>query len=338
MTTLANTGVTFGNPVIREDLQEAYVMISPEETPFQTAIGRKDVSNTLFEWPVVELAAPDADNRQKEGDDAPAVTAPTRPLRMQNYSQINSKNVSVSTTEQAVDAAAENIQRLAQQVTIKLKEMKRDAEIQITQNIAAVPGSAVGAGDAARVSAGFAAWLLTNTKRGATGTNPTLSGTTSGYPDAAAGAGTPTAFLEDDFNNIITQIWVEGGEPSMALVDALNKRVLSTTFTGASTRYKDAIDKRLVAAIDIYTSDFGELAVVPSRFIQPTDGDGGSSLPIFIMDPNYARMCFLEGPRQKPIAETGLSRKRLIWQEWGLQVDNEKAHGTIADTTGAAAP
>lgn len=328
------TGITYGDPVIREDLQEAYIMISPEECPFQTAIGRKDVSNVLFEWPVVELAAPDGTNRELEGNDGLTPDAVTRPMRMQNYTQISTKMVSVSTTEQAVDAAAENIQRLAKQITIKLKELKRDTELMLTQNVAANPGDAA----TARVTAGLNAWLRTNTNRGADGTDPTLSGTTSGYPNAAAGAAAaPVALSEDDFNDIITDIWNEGGDPTIALVTANNKRVISSTFTGASTRYKDAIDKRLVAAIDIYTSDFGELQVVPTRFMEPTDGDGGTNFPVFILDPNYARLAVLEGARQKPIAETGLSVKRMVWQELGLQVDNEKAHGVLADTTGAAA-
>lgn len=327
----ANTGITYGNPVIKEDLQDAYIMISPEECPFQTAIGRKDVDNTLYEWPVVELTAPDGTNRQLEGNDDISADAPVRPLRMQNYTQIATKLVSVSTTEQAVDAAAENIQRIAKQITIKLKELKRDTEVQLTQNIAANGGAA----GTARVSAGLGAWLRTNTNRGADGTDPTLSNGTSGYPNAAAGAATAAAALtEDDFNDVIQAVWQEGGTPTLALVTANNKRVISSTFNGASTRYKDAIDKRLVAAIDVYTSDFGEFQIVPTRFMEPTDGDGGTHFPVFILDPDYARIAVLEGARQKPIAETGLSQKRMIWQELGLQVDNEKAHGVLADTTG----
>jgi hypothetical protein len=329
----ANTGITYDDPVIKEDLQDAYVMISPEETPFQMAIGRKSVDNTLFEWPVVELAAPDAGNRALEGDDDIAPDEVTRPNRMQNYTQIGKKMVSVSTTEQAVDAAAENIQRIAKQVTIKLKELKRDTEVQLTQNIAANGGAA----GTARVTAGLGAWLMTNTIRGVGGSDPALSGGVSGYPDTAAVAGTPAGLDEDDFNTVIEQVWTQGGNPSIALVTANNKRVISSTFTGASTRYKDAVDKRLVAAIDVYTSDFGELQVVPTRFMLPTDGVGGSAFPVFLIDPDYARVAVLEGARQKPLAETGLSQKRLIWQELGLQVDNEKAHGVIADTTGSPA-
>ena len=56
----ANTEKTYDVSTIREDLQDAYISISSTETPLQAAIGRKSVSNTYFEWPVVELASPAA--------------------------------------------------------------------------------------------------------------------------------------------------------------------------------------------------------------------------------------------------------------------------------------
>lgn len=332
MATEANMTETYDNSVIREDLQEQFSMISPEETPFMTAGGMKSVDNTLFEWPVVDLAAPDGTNRVPEGEQAPATDAGTLALRMSNYTQISDKKVVTSHTSEAVDAAAEDIQKIAEQVALKMREMKRDCEVMLTQNIAADPGAGVGA--TTRVSAGLGAFLRTNTIREAGGADPTLSGTTQGYPNAAATPGTaPAALTEDNFNQIITDCWTAGGTPTMALVHSGNKRLISSTFTGASTRYKDAIDKRLVAAIDIYTSDFGELQIVPTRFMEPTDGNGGDNWPVYVLDPEYYRVAWLDEVKQKPLAETGHARERLVWGEYGLQVDNEAAHGVIADTT-----
>lgn len=333
MAVAANTVETYDNSVIREDLQQAYSMISPEEVPFQQAIGRKSVDSTLFEWPVVDLADPDPTNRVIEGDDAPGTDAGTLAVRLQNYTQISDKVVSVSHTSEAVDAAAENVQRMAKQITLKLKELKRDVEIMLLDNTAAVPGSS----GAARTTAGLPAFLRTNTVRTAAGADPTLSGGTEGYPNAAATPGTtPASLTEDNFRDVIQLCWEAGAEPTIALVNAGNKRVITETFTGVSTRYKDATDKRLVSAIDIYTSDFGELTVVPTRFMRTNNPAGANtSYNVFILDPNFARLCTLEGPRQKPLSESGHSKKRLIWMEYGLQVDNEAAHGVIADTTNA---
>jgi hypothetical protein len=334
MATEANMTETYDNNVIREDLQEQYNMISPEEVPLQTAMRSKGADNTYVEWPVVELAAASSTNRVAEGEQAPATDAGTLALRMGNYTQLSDKKVVTSSTSEAIDAAAEDIQKIAKQVTLKMRELKRDIELMLSQNIAADPGA--GAGATTRVAAGLGAWLRTNTTREAGGADPTLSGTTQGYPNAAATAGTtPVSLTETAFKAAIQSCWTEGSNPSMALVTANNKTVISSTFTGASTRYKDAIDKQLVAAIDIYTSDFGELQIVPTRFLMPTDGAAGDNYPVYVLDPEFLCCAWLDPVQQKPLAETGHAKERLVWGEYTLQVDNEKAHAVIADTSGA---
>jgi DNA-binding beta-propeller fold protein YncE len=327
----AQTIETYDNTVIREDLEQQYTMISPEETPFQTAIGvGPAATNTYHEWTVVELASPSTSNRVIEGDDAPGEDNGTLGKRFGNYTQISDKIVSVSNTSEAVDAAAENVQRLAAQVAIKLKEMKRDMEAMLLQNIAAAAGSS----GTARQAAGLPAWLRTNIVLGASGAAPTLSGTTSGYPNAALTPGTAVVLTETNLNNVIQSCWNEGASPSIIMVNANNKRVISKNFTGNATRYKDAIDKRLTAAIDIYDSDFGELSVVPNRFQQTTAADNYS---VYVLDPEYASLSFLETPRQTELAQTGHAKRRMVHCEYTLKVSNEKAHGAIHATTGAAA-
>lgn len=333
----ANANETYDQTVLREDLQEAYTMISPEETPFVTSCREETADNTLFEWPVVELAAVNYSNRVIEGDDAPVTDAANVPLRLANYTQISDKVAKVTHSAQAANGAAGNIQRLAEQVVIKVKEIKRDMEGMLTDNVAAVPASSGNA----RGTAGFPAFLKTNTYFETAGVDPTLSGTTEGYPDAAAtaaseGTGASAVFAEANLNSVIEDIWDEGGAPSIIMCNGTNKRRISTAFTGNSTRYKDAVDKKLVASIDFYDSDFGELTVVPNRFMR-TNNPGGNndSYNVFVMDPEYIAIAFLDPMQQKPLAETGHSISRLIWAEYGLQVDNEKAHGIIRDTTNA---
>lgn len=333
----SNTSETYDNNVIREDLQEAYTMISPEEVPFQTSIRRETATNTLFEWPVVELASTDSSNRVAEGEAEPGNDAATLALRFSNYTQISDKVAEVSHTAQAVDAAAQNIQRLSEQIVIKMKEMKRDKEVMLLSNIAAAAGSSGNA----RQTAGLPAWLSTNTLFQTGGSDPTLSGTTEGFPDAAAGAasegtGSSAVFAEADLNAIIEDIWQEGGNPTLIMVNSGNKRRISTAFTGNATRYKDTVDKMVVNSIDFYDSDFGELTVVPNRF-QPTNNPGSNddSYNVFVLDPEYAAIAYLDEVQQKPLAETGHSMRTLVWCEYGLQIDNEKAHGVIRDTTNA---
>ena len=323
----SNTNQTYNVTTLREDLQDAMISISPTDTPFMSAIGRKSVSNTYFEWPVVELASPAA-NRVVEGEAAPGNDAPTNAIRLSNYTQISDKVVEVSDTADAVNGAAD-IQTVAKQVALKLKELKRDMELMLTSNVAASAGSS----SAARSTAGLAAFLITNTSRGSGGANPTLSGTTAGYPNAAATDGTARALTEDMLKTVIASCWNNGAEPSIVLCGSAVKQKISSTFTGSATKYQDmTATKTLSAAIDIYVSDFGTLQIVPSRFLETRTV---AARDVFVIDPNYARVAYLSNVTQKPLARTGHSERRLIAVEFGLQVDTSKAHGIIADINGA---
>ena len=315
----ANTNETYDVSTIREDLQDALISISPTETPFMSSIGRRSVSNTYFEWPVVELAAASNSNRVAEGEAAPGNDAPTNALRLANYTQISDKVVEVSDTNEAVNGAGD-AQRKAKQIAFKLKELKRDMETMLVgDNNAAVAGSS----GTARETASLSAFLRTNVSRGTGGASGTLSGSTEGFPNAAATDGTLRALTETMLKDVIASCWNEGAEPTIVLCGSGVKQKISSTFTGSATRYRDISDKKVVASIDLYVSDFGELQIVPSRFIRSRD--------VFVLDPSYARVGYLQTTKQKPLARTGHSDRTLISVEYGLQVDNQKAHGVIAD-------
>lgn len=330
MAVQAKTIETYDNSVIRENLQEDYAMISPEETPYQEMAGRRSVTQPQFDWPVVELAAPDADNLVAEGEGDVENDDGTLAKRIHNYCQISDKAVSVSHTSQASDAAAQNIHRLITQRSLKMRELKRDKEVMLLSNRAAAAASSGNK----RITAGLPVFLRTNVEAAAGATAPTLSGTDEGFPDAVWGDGTATrVFAEKTLNDVIERGWTSGAAPSVIMLNGGNKRRLSATFTGNSTRYKDAIDNRLSASIDFYDSDFGDLTVVPNRF-QPTlnAASDDDNFAVYVLDPEYLKIAYLDEVQSKPLAETGHAMRELVWCEYGNQVDNEAAHGLITDT------
>lgn len=314
----ANTNETYDVSTIREDIQDALTSISPTETIFMSTIGTRNVDNTYFEWAEVDLAATDTSNRVIEGEAAPGNDAGTNAVRKGNYTQISDKVVEVSSTANQVNGVG-NAQTVAEQVAYKLKELKRDMESMLLDNVA---GSA-GASGTARQSAGLPAFLTTNTDRGVGGADGTTSGSGSaGFPNAAATDGTTRTLTETLLKGVIADCWDAGAEPSVVLCGSGAKQTIST-FTGNATRYKEAEDSKLNAAIDVYVSDFGELQIVPSRFQRSRD--------VFVLDPNYASVAYLQTAKQEKLAKTGHSERRLISVEYGLQVSSEKAHGVIAD-------
>ena len=317
MAVTANTNETYDVSTIREDLADAMASISPTETIFMSTVGTRNVDNTYFEWSEVDLAAA-ATNNQIEGDAGLSNTAPTNAVRKGNYTAISAKVIEVSDTNQNVNGVA-NAQTVAKQVAYKLSELKRDMEKMALNNVA----GGAGASGTARTTAGLPAFLTTNVERGTGGANGTTSGSGSaGYPNAAATDGTTRAITETLLKSVIASCWDEGADPSVVLCGSSQKQTISG-FTGNATKYQEVDGKRLTAAVDIYVSDFGTLQIVPARHVRARD--------VFVLDPSYAKIAYLQTARQKPLARTGLSERRLISAEWGLEVTSEKAHGVIAD-------
>lgn len=243
----ANAVQVYGVSTIREDLQEAFVSISPTETPFMNMIGKDKATNTYHEWHETDLAAVNTSNRTFYGDPNPANDAPTLAVRKGNYIQLSDKVVEVTSTAEAVNGAAD-IQTMAKQISFKLKELKRDMEAMALANVAAAAGSS----GTPAVSAGLPAFLTTNVNRGATGANPTTSGASgAGFVNAAATDGTLRALTEDQFKAVIASCWESGATPTTVMVGALVKQKISTfTASGAVERTAVADKKQLTAAID----------------------------------------------------------------------------------------
>ena len=320
------TFTTYDAVGIREQLSDTIFSISPEETPFISNIGRGNVANTLFEFQTDTLAAVDTGNAVVEGADAGSATQ-VATKRMQNYTQISNKVLQISGTEEAVNKAGRNSE-MAYQLAKKSSELKRDMEAILTRNQVAAAGDS----STARTTGSLEAWLRTNTNRGSGGTtdgaNPTLSGTTSGYPDAAATDASNDAlreFTETLLKDVIQSVWTEGGDPSILMVGPTQKQKVSTFAGIAAQRYMAPNDgpSTIIGAADVYVSDFGSIQVVPNRFQRDRSA--------FVLDPEYASVQFLRDFEVIDIAKTGDSEKKEIVVEYGLQVSNEAAHGVIAD-------
>jgi hypothetical protein len=313
-----NTVQTFSRTNIREDLGNIISNISPTQTPFMSNIGTGKASQRLHEWLTDSLAAADGTNKTVEGDDAATDTAPAS-TRRNNYTQLMDKVVQVSDTSRAVNTAGYT-DELAYQLSKKSKELKRDVESRLCGNYAAVPGNASTAGE----TAGAVAFIITNASRGTSGAAPTLSGSTSGYPNAAATNGTLRSITEAMLKTVVQSAWSNGGEPSVALASGLIKQAMSA-FTGLATQRREAGNKpmTIIGAADVYVSDFGDISFVPSRFTTGRD--------VLVIDPSLWKVCDLQAYRLDDLAKTGHSDRKMISREFTLECTNEAGNGVIAD-------
>lgn len=292
-------------------------------------IGRGSVKNTHFEWLTDALGSASTTNAVIEGSDLDGgaaervYTDATARVRLGNYTQISRKTVAISGSHRAVDSAGVS-DELAYQVAKLGRELKRDMEAILTSEQPASAGNAT----TARKTAGFEAFIRTNVNASSTGSSdPTLSGTTSGYPNAGPVNGTQRAFDETILKNVIQEIWSSGGTPKMVLVGPVNKQRAST-FTGIADIRKDAPGAKpatVIGATDVYVSDFGNVTFVPSRFSRERSA--------LFVDPEYAEVVYLRPFQLEEMAKTGDAEKRMLVVEYGLKLSTEKAHGIARDLT-----
>jgi hypothetical protein len=316
MTIVASTFTTYSAKGIREDLSNVITNIAPEETPFQSNIGRETISNTLFEWQTDTLADAAA-NAQLEGDDVGSFDAVTATVRLTNYAQISRKTIILSNTEEVVNKAGRRSE-LAYQIAKRGSELKRDQEFIFLNGGIAVAGNTT----TARVTASLGAFVKTNTDKQTNGVDPSYTT----LPNSARTDGNVRTFTETILKNVIQKVWTAGGTPKILMCGPVNKQRVSGFSGIASSRFNidgGAKPATLIGAVDIYVSDFGNVSVIANRFQRERDA--------WVIDPDYAKMTVLRPYQQVELAKTGDAEKRMLLIEYGLKVLAENAHGLAAD-------
>lgn len=279
--------------------------ISPTATPLLNMAAKAKASNTLHEWQVQDLAAAVTNNAQVEGDDATAKSV-TPTVRLNNRTQISTKAVIVSGTQQAMNPAGRK-DELAYQLSLASLELKRDMEASLTQSDVA--------GTSPRSARGLRGWVVDNVSNNG-GTLASYTSNT-GYT-----AGTQRAFTESQLKDVLQKCFTAGGEPDTIMVGPAQKQTFST-FTGNTTRFDKSEDAKLYAAIDVYVSDFGTLNVIPNRFQAARDA--------FVLQSDKLAVAYLRPFSTVELAQTGDAMKRQLVVEYTLECRAPKAHGAIYD-------
>lgn len=313
MAIVTNTFTSFDAKGIRESLADIISSISPEEVPFQSNVGSENVSNTYFEWQTDSLAAT-SKTAQIDGDDVGSFDSTSATSRVGNYTHILRRTTIVADNLSAQDLAGRN-DELSYQLAKRGKELKRDIEAVLTDNNAQVAGNS----STARETGGLGAWIATNDVFGSGGASPTGDGT-----DARTD-GTQAAFTEAMLKDAMQAAFTAGGQPSILMVGPHNKTVVSGFAGIAAQRYMAPSDSptTIVGTADVYMSDFGTLNVVANRFQRDRDA--------FMLDPEYASVCYLRPIQQVELSKTGDAEKRMVLCEMGLKVLNEGAHAGVFD-------
>jgi len=350
----------------REDLADFITMITRDETPFISSIGKAKATAIYHEWQTDELEAP-GDSRIGEGTDyiepvsgggasaTPAVGAkfatdgPNR-TRLGNYTQINGKTIAVSGTRRAVDQAG-----VADEYAYQLKkrgtEMKRDVEHDMihSHNVSA----AVGNQNANARSAGGYQSFINSTDTcvyvGGYGAPATVADGTGRIRSAAtSGTSQPStgSLALTDIDSVMQKIYEQGGTATSIMVSPKLRRDFSDLMVSdTGVKRELGTSGQLRQSVDVYMSDFGDLMVVPNYImglansIQLTNSAGSpgnlgattnmADKSALIYDPMYFAIANLRPLQEVDVGQKGDSTVGMMVEELTLEVRNPKGCGAI---------
>lgn len=291
--TQLNVYDTVGN---REGLTDRVADLFADDVPFFAAARKVPAIATKHEWQADSLAAA-ATTGVVEGASI-SYTQPTARTRHSNYTHIRLRNWDVTHTQMAVSTAG--IENEAARALLKaMKELLRDYD-KIFLNSG---NSAAGATATARTARGIQNAIISNSAVG-----------------TGSGSSALIKLTESAVNNLMQQIWDEGGDPRALYCSGIQKRVISQDFT-AKTGFSfniNASTRTAIANINNYEGSFGTLQVIPDRqhMLQR----------ITIVQPDQIKVAVLNDISQFEGAKTASSVKGWVEGEMTLEWGNEKAH------------
>lgn len=309
----SNTHSTYDHIGRREDLGDIIYDVTPTETPFLTAIPKGKATSTKHEWLTRALAAASGSNAVIEGDDATTDAANTN-TRVFNYTQISDKVAQVAGTQEAVNNAGMP-RTMAREMSDKMKELKRDVETTLLQDVAYVAGNDT----TARKMAGLSCYVITNISKASNGTAATGDGSDA-YTE-----GTARALDESLVEAALATGWSNGANPTLGILNAFQKRKFAS-FSGSSTKMSDGDKRKVTNNVEVYIDPLGtEIRLVPCRQA-PTN-------TVFFVDPEYLEFSTLRDFQSHDLAKTGDSARKQILVEYTMEVRNQKAHCAVYDLT-----
>ena len=274
-----------------KELSNVISNLSPFETPFQTLIGKGTVKNYLFNWAEEKLA--DAgDNAWAEGASAGEGTDNIL-VERDNYTQIFRKTVELTGTAQAT-AIAGGAEKMAHQVELRSRELKRDVErayLGTGQEKASASGVRKTAGFHAQVDAAH-------------------------IVDAAG-----VAVTEDMVRDLLAKLFEAGSTPNVIMTTPRGKVALAKALEATRQRHLDS--DKAIAGVDLYNSDFGTMEIYANRFCR--EGD------ILIMDTSMWSEEVLRSYKIEKMDKSGDSDKRMLIVEKGLKCKNQLGNGAIVN-------
>lgn len=332
---------------VREDLyRKVFFLQTVADTPFTNLIGTDECNGDKPEWTFDDVRSPSTSNAAVAGSN-PSTYRTATGSRVGTRTQICRGALSVTSTARQA-ALAGDMDQLMYETDKELKGLRQDVEaIALTHQ-----ASVVGDNNAtAQKTAGFGAWLKTNTSFGSGGADGGYNTSTHvvDAPTVGVGRALSWALVTTQLLNVYN---ARGNVRYLmtvpTLIQGINQKIVAGTIKVATpTAQVSGTNPAEQTGQGYFTgviSDFGfMLTFMPNRTQQTYTGGGTSSnvktcATVYLIDPDYVALAYNEGYKITDLGKvSGLHDDRDITVEWCVKPYREDAHAAIRDIDISAA-
>ena len=309
--------------------------IDPTEVIFTSMIEQDTQASSKHEFLEEVLNAPDKDNARIDGADN-ADDSTNQGTRKFSWCQLTGRGIILGSQAESSDGFG-NITKFSRQLRNRTNETRRDREASyLSENASVQPVEATTAGK----SAGFFAWVETNTNFGATGADGGFNSGT-GVVDAPT-AGTTRALSEADIAGVHESAFTAGGNiDCFQMIPALKQKWTDYMFTSSArigaiyTPTQAGGDgATAIGSIQLYESNWGPVEVKANRIMQAEAADRTN---LALVDSSMWVNSVQFDVRAERLAKTGHANKWLVESSWTLLALNEKSSAAVRDVNQTAA-
>ena len=310
---------TAGN---REQILDIITVLEPESTPLVSMMKKAIATGTFVEWQADKLSTPNFDGVNEGEDVSSFKNQAADRARLGNYIQKFRDTFMTSDLQELVDTAGVSSE-FARAESHAVRNIKRSIESAFcsAQDRQAEAGSGT-----PYKTRGLLKWL---------GVGGQPSDVPAAYQNVANDT-TATA-TEASFNSVLQELYqangMPGGQLTLIAGPSLKQEIsnFSRQLAAANGTYvvnQDAESRKITLTVNLYEGDFGNVAIVPSLFVNRTSGsdtiDADAGL---LVDPEYIGMHSLKAESATELEDQGGGRRGFVDVICGLVCNSPKAHG-----------
>ena len=306
----------------REDLSDIVTLLEPEATPFVSMAKKATASGTFFEWQTDNMATPSFAG-VLEGEDASSFDdkAANR-AKLGNHIQKLRQTYAVSDLQEIVDTAGVTSE-FANAESKAVRELKRDLE----SAVCSAQDRQADDGTNPYKTRGMFKWLG-------------VGGQPSDIPSFAQNVANDTTGTqtESTLNTVLQELYeangMPGGQLTLIAGPSLKREISNFARQEGSTTAlsfqvtQPAESKKITLSVNFYEGDFGNIAILPSVFLNRTSGsatvDADAGL---LIDPEYVGIHMLKAESTSELENRGGGRRGFADLVAGLACYSPKAHG-----------